>query len=260
MFRAVQRSIALRVCSVYRTVSGDAAALLARVAPFELVAAERRQIYTRVREAMEAGRIPNTERITEEEKAATRSQWRVYLERENAPGRITREAIVPHLDAWLDRGWGTLEFTLTQMLTRHGCFGQYLWQMQKRASSECLDCGEGYSDVPGHTLFECAAWQMQRITFRENFGTERTLRDIIGAITAGKEKWQEFARYVGEIIRLKIWAERARERQEDIQDSPDSIERVEEDGAQLDLIWRRRHEVRRPPDEEGIEWEMDASE
>lgn len=227
----------LRVRSAHKTVGVDAASLLARVAPFELVALERKRIYERVRLERLAGRIPDVEGITGEEKLETTRQWKTQLERENAPGRLTREAIVPHLEEWLNRDWGTMDFAMTQMLTGHGCFGQYLWTMQKRRNPMCLDWEEGYNDTPDHALFECMAWYRTRIEFRELFGMEHNLRDIIGSISTDPGKWKIFADYVGYIIRRKREAEMARERREDSEDSVDTVD--EEDGAQLDLVRRR---------------------
>lgn len=184
-----------------------------------------------------AGRIPDVEEITGEEKLETTRQWKTQLEKENAPGRLTREAIAPHLEEWLNRDWGAMDFAMTQMLTGHGCFGQYLWTMRKRRTPMCLDCEEGYNETPGHALFECMAWYRTRIKFRELFGRERNLRDIIGTISTDPGKLKIFADYVEYIIRRKTEAEAARERREDPEDSVDSAD--EEDGAQLDLVRRR---------------------
>lgn len=204
--------------------------------------------------------MPDVERIMGEEKAETRRQWRGRLERENASGRMTREAITPHLDAWLDRDWGTMDFSMTQMLTGHGCFGRFLWTMQRSGTPECLDCGEGFPDVSGHALFECAAWMPLRIEFRKAFGRERNLRDIIGTVTADKDKWRIFAQYVETIIRRKTNAERARERElaRGTSESEEADERAEvEEDAQLELVHRRRRAGRANGEEE--EEEGDAA-
>jgi len=55
LFRRWQRSMALRVCAAYRSVSWDSATLLARLVPFELLAMERARIYWRFQDAREAG-------------------------------------------------------------------------------------------------------------------------------------------------------------------------------------------------------------
>lgn len=78
IFRRSQRTITLRVCSAYRSVSFDAATLLARTTPYVLVADERRRIYWRIREAREAERDYDQKVITTEEKITTRQQWKRY--------------------------------------------------------------------------------------------------------------------------------------------------------------------------------------
>lgn len=139
---------------------------------------------------------------------------------------------------------------MTQMLTGHGCFGQYLWTIQRRRSPCCLDCEEGYNDTPGHALFECMAWIRMRIEFREQFGAERCLRDKVGAISTDPGKWKVFAGYVRHIIRRKREAEMARERMQDPEDSGNSWD--EEDGAQMDLVRRRvRRRIEATESDEG---------
>lgn len=75
--------------------------------------------------------------------------------------------------------------------------------MQKRRHPDCLDCEEGYTDTPGHALFDCMAWITLRFKFRDTFGVERNLRDIIGKISMDLDKWRIFVRYAGEVIRRK---------------------------------------------------------
>jgi len=53
--RAVQRVVAIRACSAYWTVSFDAATLLARLPPWDLLAVERKRIFERLRDAKELG-------------------------------------------------------------------------------------------------------------------------------------------------------------------------------------------------------------
>lgn len=70
ILRAVQRTVATRVCSAFRSVSFDAITLLACTVPYELVAAESRRAYERAAEARSRGEIPDIEEIKEEERRA----------------------------------------------------------------------------------------------------------------------------------------------------------------------------------------------
>lgn len=55
--RRVQRCMALRVISAYRTVSYEAATLLARIPPFDLLASRNNKIYIKKKELRESGEI-----------------------------------------------------------------------------------------------------------------------------------------------------------------------------------------------------------
>lgn len=70
------------MCLVYRTTSYDAATLLARTPPLELMAVERTSIYRRIREAGGRASIPNEEmnRIRFEEKTILARIWTERLE------------------------------------------------------------------------------------------------------------------------------------------------------------------------------------
>ncbi|XP_045458544.1 uncharacterized protein LOC123668897 [Melitaea cinxia] len=61
----------------------------------------------------------------------------------SAAGLATVHAIRPHLRCWVKRRHGVLSFRLIQVLTGHGCFGEYLHQIVGReATAACHACGE----------------------------------------------------------------------------------------------------------------------
>lgn len=53
--KRLQRSMAIRVVAAYRTVSYDAAILLARMSPLHLIAAKQKRIHDGVRELIAEG-------------------------------------------------------------------------------------------------------------------------------------------------------------------------------------------------------------
>lgn len=53
----LQRTVAQRVISAYRTVSSNAALLLARLPPIKLLATSRKQTYERIKELRDNGNI-----------------------------------------------------------------------------------------------------------------------------------------------------------------------------------------------------------
>lgn len=122
--RRVQRTVAIRVISGYRTVSYDAAILLARALPWILEATCRRRVYDRI-DSLKRRNVCTTEavdEIKEEEGILLARQWATYHGRQGAWDRRTIEAITPHFRRWLAKRYG-VNYHMVQMLTGHGCFG-----------------------------------------------------------------------------------------------------------------------------------------
>lgn len=81
--------------------------------------------------------------IKNEELLLLRRQWKLYLQRRDAAGLRTLEAIVPCFDEWLDRKFGQLSFHMNQLLTGHRCFAIYLFRIGKKMDSPlCPFCQE----------------------------------------------------------------------------------------------------------------------
>lgn len=55
---------------------------------------------------------------------------------------------------------GEVTYWLTQVLTGHGCFGQYLCRIGRECTTPCHHC-EGVCNTAQHTLAECSAWSEQ---------------------------------------------------------------------------------------------------
>ncbi|KMQ92774.1 reverse transcriptase [Lasius niger] len=100
-----QRTIAQRVISAYRTVSNNAALLLARLPPIKLLATSRKRTYERIKQLRNIGNIKaiNKKEIRDSEFTNMCNSWRTILEKPNTPGEFTKLFIVPRLEAWLTR-------------------------------------------------------------------------------------------------------------------------------------------------------------
>lgn len=105
ILRRVQRVYALRVMCAYRTVSGIAACLLARLPPLELLAGLRGRMYRRIRDLRDADNwSPGTEReIRIQERALLLRQWQLYLVAPGLSGKHMRELLGPHFASWIAR-------------------------------------------------------------------------------------------------------------------------------------------------------------
>lgn len=134
IYRRFQRTVALRVCSAYRTVSFDAATLMARMPPWDLVAAERKRTFNRIKDARALGPVEPSDikRIHMEERAVLAHEWLGRLQDPNVSGRRTADAITPIFQEWMNRRWGGVSFHLTQIVTGHGCFGSYLHRIGRQ--------------------------------------------------------------------------------------------------------------------------------
>ena len=65
-------------------------------------------------------------------------RWRVSLDmRTGAPWLRVLETVLPNWDVWLDGAGPLLTYRVTQVLTGHGCFGEYLHRIRKEATSRC---------------------------------------------------------------------------------------------------------------------------
>lgn len=94
ILRRVHRTIAIRVVSAYRTASSDAVLLLARMSPLQLMASTQKRILDRLRDLRRLGQWSKEreEDIKRGETYLLRQQWRLFLQRPNAAGALTRRA------------------------------------------------------------------------------------------------------------------------------------------------------------------------
>lgn len=147
-----------RTIAAYRTVSLEAAFLLARIPPLYLTADLFRQIYEFSAELKLQGEfdLDAVKEFSARVKAGIRRPWLAYVRRESLLGVRIRDAIVRHFDEWVERRTGFLTFRLTQILTGHGCFRRYLHRIGKEDTSICLYC-QDEEDTADHTVRACDA-------------------------------------------------------------------------------------------------------
>lgn len=125
-FRRIQRSVAIRIIAGYRTISYDAATLLAGTPPWTLLASSRSRIFSRLmdmRKDINFTRQMEFEMRHEEEIIMFR-QWELLLSNPGAWERMTLDA--PELTRWVNRKHGLLNYYSTQILSGHGKRTSYL--------------------------------------------------------------------------------------------------------------------------------------
>lgn len=209
---SVQRFLALRVIAAYRTVSFEAATVLARVPPAYLLARLQRTIFTKLRElkANDDWSPDNEREIRNQERTSLRRRWRAYLQGRGLAGACVREAVLPILDEWLKHG--RLSFHLTQIITGHGCFGVYLHKIRKRQIGACDHCSGGM-DTAEHTIEHCAAWSAERAELKAFVGQDLSLPTLLRSMLSDRSAWNAVTKFA-RVMMTKEEAERSREREE----------------------------------------------
>lgn len=116
---SAQRLAALRIIRSYNTISDEAALMLARTPPGDLLATER----ARISSMKTAGDQSSTDSIKCLCRNATIIDWQSKWD-SGKKGAWTRR-LLPDLSRWYNaRVIPTFE--MTQFLTNHGCFNKYL--------------------------------------------------------------------------------------------------------------------------------------
>jgi len=235
-----QRAAAIRVIRAYRTISDEAALVLAAMPPVDLMGFERSRIRDRLNGPVTAlVNVPSKDGIKREERSRTIDLWQAKWVA-SPKAAWTREAIPD-----LHRRFGIivplmpLSFHMTQTLTGHGCFQHYLFRMGHAISARCCHCDCDRDDVR-HTLFECQYWSGFRTNFGVRLGHTPSAADIFETICGhafkglpddpeekaavlwdAEETFRVFYRMVEDILSLKEKEERLRQAREPAPD-PDA--------------------------------------
>ncbi|XP_018375844.1 PREDICTED: uncharacterized protein LOC108770724 [Trachymyrmex cornetzi] len=164
--RQTQRRMAGRLIRAYRTTSWIANSVLAGMPPLELEARRQEEAYARITDIRRntPNNIPVPKATIEGIREATKrnlvKKWKTWLKDQISEEDVIIGAIQDQLEGWLEAKVG-LSFRATQVLTGHGCFGQYLCRIGRELTPECWSCGAEV-DSARHTLRYCPAWTIER--------------------------------------------------------------------------------------------------
>ncbi|CAF4899290.1 unnamed protein product [Pieris macdunnoughi] len=219
LLRRSQRKVAIRIARAYRTVSCDAACVIAATPPWHLEALALGKFFWRRAEARSGGFDPPLEVVKvwkEEYRRLILLEWRDELS-ECRFGLQTVDLIRPFLKHWVDRRWGSLSYRLVQVLSGHGCFGSYLYRIVGReATPAChhCDCRE---DTVRHTVEECPAWDGFRSVLADSIVGNLSLPLIIQRMVEADNDgpWNAFKAFCEAVMTEKENAERQRENNSD---------------------------------------------
>ena len=209
-----QRKMAIRVARAYRTIAYEAAFLLAGSPPWAYVARSLEATYEWKEELVRGGEPVTPDMVAARRSAAkrdVRQRWREQLPHARAGLRVV-EDVGPLLDEWVGRRRGGLTFRMTQVLSGHGCFGEYLHERARReATPGCHHCPE-VRDTAQHTLEHCPAWTVERRVLVNVIGGDLSLPAVVAGMLASAGGWEAMASFCDEVMSRKEAAERERER------------------------------------------------
>ncbi|CAI6360923.1 unnamed protein product [Macrosiphum euphorbiae] len=199
-----QRRVLLRCACAYRTVSEAATNVIASTPPADLLAKERETVFDQRRgpAAPTAGNVPRTN---------TMEAWQERWSTEES-GSWTRR-LIPDVRPWCARSHGLTTFHLTQFLSGHGCFGQYLHRIRKLDNPRCVDCLAPVDDAE-HAIFVCDRWWRRRMELKVTINDTFTPETVVGKMLESQYNWTAVEQFVKEVLTKRESEERERQRQE----------------------------------------------
>lgn len=126
---AVYRLCALRTISGFRTVSDEAAGVVAGMIPIDILADELKRVFDDYPPGQSRKEAKRVERVV------SISKWQARWN-STAKGRWTY-LLITDLHVWLERMHGTTSYYMTQFLTDHDCFRKYLHRFGHDNSPMC---------------------------------------------------------------------------------------------------------------------------
>jgi len=98
---------------------------------------------------------------------------------------------------------------MTQVLTGHGCFGEYLCRIKRERTTRCHYCRKE-RDTAQHTLAECPEWEELRRTLVGKIGPNLSLPVVATKMIGNEECWKAVASFCEQAMSQKEAAERIR--------------------------------------------------
>lgn len=194
------RLMAMRVASAYRTISSHAVHVIAGMIPICLLLEEDSECY----------RDRATGRGRNRARANTLSKWQQQWNNAEK-GRWTYR-LIPNVSIWTTRAHGEINFQLTQFLSGHGCFKQYLHRFGHARSPLCPECRD-IEETPEHVVFTCPRFAQQRSEMTAIVGDDVNVENIVLKMCSNEDKWNAVNRSVVQIMSTlqRTWREEQRQ-------------------------------------------------
>jgi hypothetical protein len=181
------RLICLRVARAYRTVSKEAVCVIAGMMPIAITINEDVECYNHRGTQHTRGNVRprSMSRWQEDWSSATNGRW-------------TRR-LIPVISAWVDRKHGEVNFHITQVLSGHGCFRQYLHRVGHAPSPCCPECEEEEETVE-HVVFHCPRFTEGRTAMLAVCGADTSPDNLIGRMCGDRECWAAASAFISAVV------------------------------------------------------------
>lgn len=178
----VRRQSALRVISAYRTVSREAAFVIAGFLPMKQLAD--------LRVAKAAG-LPR--------EGAADLAWQKWLSKLSATGKAewTRRLILDPRK-WAERKFGEVDYWTTQFLSGHGGVRCFLARINKHPTGLCPVCN--VAESMEHVFFYCGQWDVQRRKCWTELGGPQSVGTIVRTMLEEETKWNAVRIFIRTVL------------------------------------------------------------
>jgi hypothetical protein len=119
--------------------------------------------------------------------------------------------LIPDIGKWYHREHGELTYELTQFITGHGAFREYLKRIGKRQSGACNLCDSGEGDNADRAIFHCRYFNTARERWKQLTDNRITEDNIIDEMIESPDCWKA----CGEFIKLAVSTKEALDRIEE---------------------------------------------
>ncbi|XP_046976656.1 uncharacterized protein LOC124542815 [Vanessa cardui] len=197
----------------YRTISFEAATLLACFPPLDILGERDARFYDRIRALRQSGGSASYHAfgaLRRQEHRRALTTWCARLLGDWYAHEPVVSAILPAFEAWMRRK-RRVTFRLTQVLTGHGCFGEYLCKIGRETTAVCHHCGAD-QDTAQHMLEACPAWTAERQVLVQEIQRNFSLRSVMSAMLRRESAWEAVVSFCETVMVQKEIAERSRER------------------------------------------------
>jgi hypothetical protein len=181
------RLMCLRVASGYRTISLDAVCVIAGMMPISVIISEDVECYHQ----------RNTRGIRKIVRSASMLRWQREWSN-SLNGRWTYR-LISQVSTWVDRPHGEVNFHLTQILSGHGCFRQYLHRFGHAGSPVCPECPD-VNETAEHVFFECPRFGDVRSDMWAVSGQNTTPENLIQRMCGSFDIWNAVAIAASRIV------------------------------------------------------------